>query len=304
MSILETDIGQRWNRQRQRLGLPESATRLLDQLHLPFTESLQRWHQRKSGPVVVGLQGCQGAGKSTLCDLVVPLAKELFDLKVVVVALDDVYLPLQQRQHLADQDHPLWITRGVPGTHDTELAIEIIRALSDPHGKTATIPRFDKGIDDRLPGSMSSTLSGPFDVVIFEGWCTGLGPCSQFDWETPVNRLEQIEDAEMGWRNRIRDQLAGPYQQLFQQFDQLAMLKVPSWETVAVWRGQQEARLRADRGHDASHSMDAAALQRFLDHYERLTRWTIETLPAVADFVADIAEDRSIVSIQTDLQTR
>ena len=303
MSILDTDVGQCWNRGRQRLGLPESATPLLDLLHLPFVESLQQWHQRKSAPVVVGLQGCQGAGKSTLCELVVPLARDLFDLKVAIVALDDVYLPLQQRQQLAQQRHPLWITRGVPGTHDTELACEIIGALADPAGATATIPHFDKGIDDRLPTTQSSRVTGPYDVVIFEGWCTGLGACAEFDWETPINDLEKTEDGDMVWRQRIREQLAGPYQQLFGLFDHLAILKVPSWQTVSLWRGQQEARLRADRGHDASRSMDAAALQRFLDHYERLTRWTIETLPAVADFVADIAEDRSIVSIQTNQKT-
>jgi D-glycerate 3-kinase len=115
---------------------------------------------------------------------------------------------------------------------------------------------------------------------------------------------EQREDAEMLWRHRIRKELEGPYQQLFSRFDHLAILLVPAWETVSLWRSQQEAKLRHDRGDTATRSMDDAALKRFLDHYERLTRWTIETLPAQADFVARIAEDRSVVSIETRQENR
>ena len=300
MTNCQSSAHKRWSQGRISLGLPETAESLLEDLHLPFVEALNRWSRKKGSTVVVGLQGCQGAGKSTLCDLIVPLALDLFQLRIAIVALDDVYLPLAARQQLARQQHPLWITRGVPGTHDVKLAIEIVENLSRGDSTTVTIPTFDKGTDDRLPSSANQQLRGPFDVVIFEGWCTGLGPCLDRDWQTPINDLERDEDDEMLWRDRIRDELQGPYQQLFQLFDHLALLKVPSWETVSLWRGQQEAKLRVDRGDDATHSMDDAALQRFLDHYERLTRWAIDSLPPRADFIADIAEDRSIQRVSAD----
>ncbi len=304
MSLHGSEIGQRWSDGRKELGLPESAESLLEQLHLPFIEVLQKWHQQKGDTVVVGLQGCQGSGKTTLCHLIGPLALDLLGLRIAVVALDDVYLSLHERQLLARDQHPLWITRGVPGTHDTGLACEILTSLRDRQQQPTIVPTFDKGIDDRLGESSSRTIEGDHDVVIFEGWCTGLGACTEFDWDTPINDLERDEDADMVWRNRIRDQLAGPYQQLFGLFDHLAMMKVPTWETVSIWRGQQEQKLRQERGDNATHSMDAGALQRFLDHYERLTRWTIETLPDRADFVASIAQDRSILSIESDLEAR
>ena len=302
MATMSREIRERWSQGRRRLDLPESADSLLDELHLPFVEALNRWRQQKGSTVIVGLQGCQGAGKSTLCQLVVDLAADLHGLRVGIVALDDVYLPQSDRQQLAREEHPLWITRGVPGSHDCQLACNILDQLGQGSGESITIPVFDKGIDDRL--STSRQMEGPYDVVIFEGWCVGLGPCSELDWETPINRLEQQEDAQMRWRNRIRQQLEGPYRQLFALFDHLAILLVPTWETVSLWRGQQEAKLRLDRGDDASHSMNDVALKRFLDHYERLTRWTIETLPPRADFVARIAQDRSVKGIGTGQENR
>lgn len=302
MTMITPEIKERWQQGRKKLGLPDSASSLLEDLHLPFTEALQRWHQAKGTTIVVGLQGCQGAGKSTLCELVPDLAQQLYRLRVGIVALDDVYLGHDERQQLAQREHPLWITRGVPGTHDSQLACDILQRLAKGTDESVSIPIFDKGTDDRL--DREHQMQGPYDVVIFEGWCVGLGSCSDRDWQTPINPLEQQEDAEMKWRNRIRQQLEGPYQQLFSLFDHLAIMLVPAWETVSLWRGQQEQKLRLDRGDDASHSMDDAALSRFLDHYERLTRWTIETLPSQADFVARIAQDRSVLGIEMRQENR
>jgi D-glycerate 3-kinase len=38
--------------------------------------------------------------------------------------------------------------------------------------------------------------------------------------------------------------------------------------------------------------MDDAALDRFLMHYERLTRWMLEEMPAQADVVIAIGADQ------------
>ena len=125
----------------------------------------------------------------------------------------------------------------------------------------------------------------------------GLSTSDSSDWETPQNDLEAREDSDGRWRLRIQRQLAGPYATLFGLLDRLAVMQVPSWETVAIWRGEQEAKLRASRTEDAPRSMDPAALTRFLAHYERLTRGMIEHLPGRADIVATIAPDRSITSV-------
>ena len=45
--------------------------------------------------------------------------------------------------------HPLFFTRGVPGTHDLSLINKIIKKLKEKKFKTVLIPKFDKSIDDR-----------------------------------------------------------------------------------------------------------------------------------------------------------
>lgn len=290
----------RWSEGRRALGLAADRESLYDTAHRPFAEAFARWHESADRSIVVGLQGCQGAGKSTLCTLVPPLIEDLTGLRVAVLALDDLYLPRLDRQALARTAHPLWETRGVPGTHDPVLgAILIERLRSAGAGTAVTLPRFDKGTDDRRPPEAWETVEGPFDGIIFEGWCVGLRAEDIADWVAPVNSLEENEDPEGRWRGRLRRQLAGPYATLYDLIDRLAVLQVPAWETVALWRGEQEKKLREARGADAPRSMDAAGLERFLAHYERLTRAMIEALPQRADWIARIAEDRTILGVES-----
>jgi D-glycerate 3-kinase len=52
-------------------------------------------------------------------------------------------------------------------------------------------------------------------------------------------------------------------------------------------------------GADAPGVMDAMAIARFIQHYERLTRHILAEMPKRADLVIELAEDRSPVSIRT-----
>ena len=296
----ETRASAHWSEQRLALGLPESSETLFDAWHRPFADALARWHTEAGAALIVGVQGCQGAGKSTLCALVPALAQELHGLRVAVLALDDIYLPRRDREHLSQTCHPLWQTRGVPGTHDPVLgAILLERLRTSTAADLVRLPVFDKGLDDRLPADCWREIAGPFDVIIFEGWCMGIRAGDISDWAEPVNDLEANEDSDGRWRGRIERQLLGPYATLFGLLDRLAVMQVPSWETVALWRGEQEAKLRASRREGAPRSLDTAQLARFLAHYERLTRAMIANLPGRADLLAIIAEDRSISSVAT-----
>ncbi len=268
---------------------------IFDAWHRPFADALARWRTTAGHTITVGLQGCQGAGKSTLCALLPSLAEDLHGLRVGILALDDIYLPSADRERLARDEHPLWVTRGVPGTHDAVLGAMLIERLRGAgKGDPVRIPTFDKGIDDRLPPERWEELEGPFDVVIFEGWCVGVGADDVADWATSINELEREEDPDERWRARIRSQLAGPYAALFGHLDRLAVMQVPNWETVTLWRGEQEQKLRETRGANAPRAMSDATLARFLAHYERLTRAAIEALPTRADLTARIGEDRAV----------
>ena len=45
----------------------------------------------------------------------------------------------------------LFITRGVPGTHDSKMLLKCLKNLKNKNFKKINIPKFDKSIDDRLP---------------------------------------------------------------------------------------------------------------------------------------------------------
>ncbi len=70
--------------------------------------------------------------------------------------------------------HPLLRTRGVPGTHDVELAQAVIDSLAS--AEPVPLPSFDKATDDRRPRSQWPVFQGPARVVILEGWCVGAVP--------------------------------------------------------------------------------------------------------------------------------
>lgn len=246
---------------------------------------------RSSHPLVVGVCGSQGSGKSTVCKLLTTRFAQA-GLKVANLSLDDLYLPLAERVTLAKHVHPLLRTRGVPGTHDTKLGVHTLNALG--HGGNVPLPRFDKSIDDRRPKAEWDCVQGPVQLVLFEGWCVGARPQTLASLEPPANALEANEDVDGRWRRYVNDALGGEYQRLFGKIDFLVLLAAPSFDVVLKWRTQQEHELRAQSG-DKSGVMSDAALARFIQHYERLTRHILIEMPGRADLVIRLSSERTVL---------
>jgi D-glycerate 3-kinase len=243
---------------------------------------LARPHRR---PFVLGLCGAQGSGKSTIA---AALAGR-FD-RSAVLSLDDLYLPRASRADLARDVHPLFATRGVPGTHDVALGRAIFAALD--RGEAVALPRFDKARDDRAPRGDWPTAPADCDLLVFEGWCVGAAPQDAAALDAPINTLERDEDADGVWRRASNAALAADYQALFARIDALVLLAAPDIATVVAWRGEQERALRADRS--GAGVMDAAGIARFVAHYERLTCHILAEMPARADLVLPLAADRTL----------
>jgi D-glycerate 3-kinase len=247
-----------------------------------------------AGPArqVVGVCGPQASGKSTATAVVRRLL-EGRGLKVALFSLDDLYLTHAERQALARDVHPLFATRGVPGTHDVALGEALIAALQAP-GETA-IPAFDKASDDRRPRAEWPRFDGPADVVLFEGWCVGARPQTPAELTAPVNELERERDPDATWRRRVNAELAGPYQRLFARLTSLVLLQAPSFEVVLGWRLEQEHKLRdriTRQGDDGARVMSDQAVEAFIRHYERLTRHILAYMPEHADVVVKLGSDR------------
>jgi len=264
-------------------GLPADYLEVAERRWRPLSEDIaERSFDSPGKPLVVGINGAQGAGKSTLCKFLEVLMIE-HNQRALVVSLDDLYLSRARRLQMAEDEHPLFATRGVPGTHDVALGEAVLDALKE--GRPAVLPRFDKATDDRAADV--TTIDSKFDVILFEGWCVGAVPQPAGDLREPVNRLEAEEDSDGAWRREVNRRLATDYAELFARIDMLVMLKVENWEAVRANRKRQE-----DKLGPGPAVMDDAALDRFLMHYERLTRWQLEEMPARADIVIPIGPDQ------------
>jgi D-glycerate 3-kinase len=251
----------------------------------------KRLAQRHSPkPMVVGLCGAQGSGKSTVAATLAARFE-----RAVTFSMDDLYLGHAARLDLAKRIHPLLATRGVPGTHDPMLGVEVLSALAQ--GQSVALPRFDKAHDDRAPCESWRVVEAGCELVIFEGWCVGARPQQAEDLVDPINRLEAEEDREGRWRRFVNDALGGAYLQLFNCIDMLALLAAPAWDTVLRWRIEQERELRA-ASPDGSGVMDDCAVARFVSYFERLTGHILAEMPGRADLVLRLDESRDCVGIE------
>lgn len=245
--------------------------------------------------LVVGINGAQGTGKSTVA-AVLQLLLVQSGLRAAVLSIDDLYLTRAQRSVLARSVHPLLATRGVPGTHDVDLGVRLLERLRDlGASETCRLPRFDKLADDRSPADGWPAAKGPIDVVLFEGWCVGTPPQSTAALAFPANALEAGEDADGRWRRWVNDRLREDYPRLFAAIDRLIFLRTPDFGRVLAWRQQQETGLARRTG--SQPGMTGPALHRFVQHYERLTRHALATLPARADVCIELAEDHRIARV-------
>jgi D-glycerate 3-kinase len=245
--------------------------------------AVARWRAEvpAARPLVVGLCGPQGAGKSTIA-----AAVAASDLRVAVLSLDDLYLGPAARAKLAATVHPLLATRGVPGTHDVARGVAVLSGLC--RGEPTALPRFDKATDAPRPVA-EWPVAGPVDVVLFEGWCVGAVAQPDTALAEPVNALEADADPDATWRRFVNAQLAGPYRALFAPLDRLIVLRAPDFATVVGWRQEAERR---------SHGpMTPDQIARFCAHFERLTRAIDAEMPPRADLAVALAADRSVAAM-------
>jgi D-glycerate 3-kinase len=279
-------------------ALPAAYRQMVDRIHGPVAERIARARRVARRPIVAGLCGSQGSGKSTMAAFLKALLED-GGLKVAVLSIDDLYLTLPERERLAAEVHPLLKTRGVPGTHDVGLGQALLDVLSDGVAEVS-IPRFDKAEDTRAPAETWPRVPSPVDVILLEGWCVGAIPQTEAALARPVNALERDEDPGGVWRRYVNDQLKGDYAGFFGRIDILALLKAPSFEVVYGWRALQEQKL-ADKvkreGLTGAKVMDAAQIRRFLMFYQRLTEWILEEMPGRADILMPLDADHRILDV-------
>ena len=245
---------------------------------------------------VIGLTGGQGSGKSTISNILKIILKESFNLNTVIFSIDDFYKTSKKRKVMSAKISPLFLTRGVPGTHNTKLLYNCVNTLKKNKFKRLMIPKFDTSIDDVLPKSKWQKINKKPNIVIFEGWCVGVTPQKKKDLLVSTNVLEKEKDKNRVWRNKVNQELKNQYKKIFNLIDKIIFLKVPSFKYVYKWRLLQEKKLRITS--KGKKTMTNFQIKNFIMFYERLTKHMLKTLSKKADTVIKIDNKHRLKSIK------
>ena len=217
------------------------------------------------GARVIFIAGPQGVGKSTAMAALTGAIPGS-----VALGLDDFYLTRGERMALARNVHPLFETRGPPGTHDVALLMETLARLKASGAEAQiAVPAFDKAADERRPEAEWPVLTGAPRVIFVEGWMMGVAADLSAPEAAPLNAVE-AEDSGGVWRAYQETQLDGPYQRLWDMADAFLYIDAPGFDAVKDWRMQQEeVTLGAAPGGLPAERQ--AWVSRFILHYQRLT---------------------------------
>ena len=236
-------------------------------------------------PPLIAVVGAQGSGKTTLARA----AAERFG--AAQISLDDVYLTRSGREAMAREVHPLFVTRGPPGTHDLILLQQLIDGLSaaGPEDETR-IPDFDKRGDDRRPVRDWRVFRGRPSAILIDAWCLAAVPEDAAALARPLNELEAGHDPDGVWRRAVNGFVGGAYADFIARFDAVLFLRAPSFDVVLDWRCQQEADLLGVAPADLP-AVERERLAGFIQYFERITRRMLDG-GVRADVVAPLDRNR------------
>ncbi len=264
--------------------------------YLPISKMISEEYFRKKKTKIIGLTGAQGTGKSTISNILKIILQEAYKLKTVIFSIDDFYKTLQERKRMSKKVSSLFLTRGVPGTHDTKMLLQCMKNLKNNSFKKFKIPKFDKSIDDRLAKGKWLKVKQKPNIVIFEGWCVGVSAQKDKDLKSPINKLEKHKDIKKIWRKKVNFELKKDYKKIFKFIDKLIFLKVPSYKYVLKWRMLQEQKLRITS--KGKKTMTDKQIENFVMYYERLTKHMLKTLNKKANTVINIDDKHRLKSIK------
>jgi D-glycerate 3-kinase len=260
--------------------LDTNVNRVLDIL-LP---KLKSQHEQSSKPIILGISGLQGSGKSTWASKIVEILTSKHQLQAITISLDDLYKKHEDliAQRDQDADNKLYRTRGQPGTHEEQLAAKFFNELRQYQGDgDLKIPSFDKskfnGEGDRAVESDWPIITRKPDVVVFEGWCVGFQPLPSSAIEEkyqlalagklPINTPAQHQLQHLLVVNenlkRYCDAFMGP-----EHFDFFIHIDTTDLRNVYTWRLQQEHKMIEAKGSGMSDEQVRAFIDGYMPSYE------------------------------------
>ena len=268
----------------------------LKKTYIPISFWIENKYKKKGKTLFLGFSGGQGSGKTTVAKILKIILKKFFKREIYVSSIDDFYKTLKDRNEMSHTIHPLFKTRGVPGTHDISLVKKFFDFIKKRNFKKFKLPKFDKSMDDRLKKKYWSNIKKRPEIVILEGWCVGAKPQSNSIINKPINVLEKYEDKHLIWRKYANEKLKKEYKKLFAMIDHFIFMKIPNFNVVYEWRLLQESKLRK-KSHSSKKIMSYNEIKRFIMFYERITLQMIKDLSKSASVVIFLKTNHKIKKI-------
>ena len=261
--------------------------------YIPISFCIEKKYKEKRKTLFLGFSGSQGSGKTTITSILKIILKTFFKRDVCVVSIDNFYKTFNERRKMAKKIHPLFETRGVPGTHDITLLKKFLINIKKNKFKRFKIPKFDKSEDDRMKSKHWSKIKKRPEIVILEGWCVGAIPQSNSLLKKPVNVLESKYDKKFKWRKYVNQKLKNEYKKVFSMIDYYIFMKVPNFRMVFKWRLLQEKKLKK-MSRPNKKIMTYDQIKRFVMFYQRITLQMIKDLSKSASIVMLLKKNQEI----------
>ena len=274
----------------------EEKIKSLKKIYIPISFWIENKYKEKGKTLILGLSGGQGSGKTTVAGTLKIILKKFFKRQIHISSIDDFYKTSIERNKMSFNIHPLFKTRGVPGTHDINYIKNFFNLIRKKNFQIIKLPKFDKANDNRYKKKHWFNVKKKPEIVILEGWCVGAKPQKNFLMKKPINDLEKNEDKNLKWRKYVNERLKSEYKKLFAMIDDFVFIKIPNFDVVLKWRFLQEKKLKK-RSHLKKKVMSYNEIKRFIMFYQRITLQMMKDLSKSASVVMLLKKNHEIKKI-------